>query len=634
MAEFIPVEILTQIMSYLDFFDRKMTALVNKKWYSASHDSRLMKKVVQTFGSMAKEKDIETVLLNTSAVSVVFDGFDRPISLNSDFVKNFADMFHNVQSLTLKNCDLTAPVFMAILEHCPKLIRLDVSGCNSILMTGLLFCEKGDRDRLASILRNVRVLALASHKYLSDLLLNRFFEVCSSVEHLSVANNRIVFDSASYKSRNNGKPAEQKANSAVLSFGNIMTLLHSFSTWLRVLDFSRTSINDVAVGSLAAIEGLQLRELYLTACSEISDSAVVSICEHQSMLTVLDVGDCESVSDKGVTAIAACLPCLKKLVLVKCQVTELSICKLRCLQQLEHLDLNASYMVTSNGLRLGLCAESLRHLTNLNLGHCSSVHDGFVVEASEHLLQLSFLDLSSCKVTNIGLLAISRHLVNLQYLSLSWCKDITDSGILGIQDSTNTTNHRIKIKKHTDQCSLSLTVLRSPTKSGSDSLPNQVQQLQVEDFFPISHLKRLQQLNLNACDKLTNASIVQVMNFPAMKTLHLSWIPGITDESLVAISNGVPKLEELYLSSCRRITDAGMIELTERLRRLSLLSLTGCDRLTDQTIYALSSNASGLRQLDVSFCGHISVEAVEKLEGKFRHLQPVLMRHNPTKLWI
>lgn len=616
-------------MSYLDYFDRKMTALVNKKWYTASHDSRLMKKVVQTFGSTAKETDIETVLLNTSAVSVVFDGFDHPISLNSNFVKNFADMFDSVQSLTLKNCDLTAPVFMAILEHCPKLIRLDVSGCNSILMTGLLFCDKGDRDRLTSVLRNVRVLALASHKYLSDLLLNRFLEVCSSVEHLSVANNRIVFDSASYKK----KPAveEQKANSAVLSFGNIMTLLHSFSTQLRVLDFSRTLINDLAVSSLAEIKGLQLWELYLTGCTQISDSAVVSVCEHQSMLTVLDVGDCASVSDKGVTAIAACLLGLKKLVLVNCQVTELSICKLRGLQQLEHLDLNASYMVTSNGLRLGLCAESLRHLTYLNLGHCSSVHDAFVVEASEHLLQLTFLDLSSCKVTNIGLLAISKHLVNLEYLSLSWCKDITDSGLLGIQE---TTNHRLNTKKHTEEHGPSLTSRQSSTKSACDSLSNEVQQLQMEEFFPISHLKKLQQLNLNACDKLTNASIVPVMNFPMMKTLHLSWIPEVTDASLAAISNGVPKLEELYLSSCRRVTDDGMIKLIERLRRLSLLSVTGCDRLTDQTIAALSNNTSGLRQLDVSFCGNITVEAVEKLEGKFRHLQPVLMRHNPTKLWI
>lgn len=620
-------------MSYLDYFDRKMTALVNKKWYTASHDSRLMKKVVPTFHSMAKETDIETVLLNTSAVSVVFDGFDRPISLNSNFVKNFADMFHSVQNLTLKNCDLTAPVFMAVLEHCPKLLRLDVSGCNSILMTGLLFCETGDRDRLTSVLRNVRVLALASHKYLSDLLLNRFLEVCSSVEHLSVADNRIVFDSASYKSRNNGKPAveEQKANSAVLSFGNIMTLLHSFSTRLRVLDFSRTLINDLAVSSLAEVKGLQLWELYLTGCTQISDSAVVSVCEHQSMLMVLDVGDCASVSDKGVTAIAACLLGLKKLVLVNCQVTELSICKLRGLHRLEHLDLNASYMVTSNGLRLGLCTESLRHLTYLNLGHCSSVHDSFVVEASEHLLPLTFLDLSSCKVTNIGLLAISKHLVNLEYLSLSWCKDITDSGLLGRQD---TASHRLNTKKHTEECSPSLNSQQSSTKSVCDDLPNEGQQLQMEEFFPISHLKRLRQLNLNACDKLTNASIVPVMSFPLMKTLHLSWIPEVTDASLAAISNGVPKLEELYLSSCRRITDAGMIKLIERLRRLSLLSVTGCDRLTDQTIAALSSNTSGLRQLDVSFCGNITVEAVEKLEGKFRHLQPVLMRHNPTKLWI
>lgn len=619
-------------MSYLDFFDRKMAALVNKKWYIASHDSRLMRKVVQTFGGTAKERDIEAVLLNISATSVTFDGFDRPLSLNSEFVKNFADMFHSVQSLTLKNCDLTAPVFMAILEHCPKLIRLDVSGCNSILMTGLLFCEKGDRDHLNSVLSNVRVLSLASHKYLSDLLLNRFLEVCSSVEHLSVANNRIVFDSASYRGRDNAKPAEQKPNSAVLSFGNIMTLIHSFSARLRVLDFSRTSINDLAVNSLAAIDGLQLRELYLTACSQISDSGVVSVCEHQSALTVLDVGDCESVSDKGVTAIAACLLGLKRLVLVNCQVTELSICKLRSLQQLEHLDLNASYMVTSNGLRLGLCTEPLRHLTSLNLGHCSSVHDGFVVEASEHLLQLTLLDLSSCKVTNAGLLAISRHLVNLQYLSLSWCKDITDNGLLGIQDAAD---HRTNMKKHAVNCSLSLTSPQSPTKLISDSLPDQLQQLRMEDLFPISHLQRLQHLNLNACDKLTNASIVQVMNFPAMKTLHLSWIPEVTDASLVAISNGAPKLEKLYLSSCRRITDAGMMKLTERLKRLSLLSLTGCDRLTDQTIDALANNTSSLRQLDVSFCGHITVEAVEKLEGKFRQLQPVLMRHiNPTKLWL
>lgn len=637
MEELIPTEIITHILSYLNVSDWKAASVVSKKWYEASLDRLLLRKFVFVFTDTIGLDEVMSILSTRTAVNVRFENLSSAIGMRAQFVARLDrdDMFEGVQCLSFKNCEIMEAAFTAVLSHCRSLKTLDIAGCVSLFVTGMLFSKAHDVDRLSAIGGNLQELTLASIPHISDKTLNRFLGVFPAVRRLGLAGNRIVFHSESYyrTSKNGGGGGDRQPNAAatneLLTFANIMSFLNVNSRQIVVLDFSRTSMNNEALGALSAVDGLRLTELYVSCCQEIGDDGIVSLCQNQPSLSVLDISECLSVTDRGLTAIGAGLVRLKTLVLVKCrQLTETSICKLRGLQQLSRLDLNSCYMVTSRGLQLGVC--SLRNLTFLKLSCCTSVSDGFVIEASEQLSQLTHLDLSSCRISNASVLAISCHLTKLERLLLAWCQDLTDDALLGIKDARHDDH-----KHHHDEPELcrctrkhSLSPFAKPAKPSDN---RELADFRPEKLYPISNLRRLKLLDLTSCHRLTDDSVADVVAFPDLKRLFLGLIPNITDRSLDGLASGAPSVEELYLSQCNKITDDGMIGAMRKLKRLSLLNISGCDRLTNRTVEALFVHATGLRHLDVSLCSNITAEVVEMLENNMQHLHTLHRRHLGTK---
>lgn len=597
-----------------------------------------MRRTAYRFGCSATEKDIESVMLNSRAYNVIFDGFDSPVSMNSSFVKEFPKMFANVKRLTFKNCDIIPAVFTAMVLQCKKLMHLNVTGCNSLFMTGLLLSKKEEVDQIKGTTENIKVLSLSYQKYLSDRILNRIFSICPTVCHLGLAGNSIIFHSSDYYKgiHCKGEACEETANSAVLTFANIIKFISNHSSAIKVLNFSRTLMNCEALGTMVTIEKLQLCELYLSCCQEISDSAILSICKNQPLLSVLDVSECVSITDRGVIDICKNLCNLKTLLLAKCrQITQQSVCQLHNLNQLERLDMSSCSLITTNGLKLGLCTGTVKNLTYLKIVACCSVHDSFAIEASRHLQHLTHLDLSSCKIGDLSVVAFSYRLLNLENLCLAWCQDITDDGLLGTLDPDSPRRDSWKGDGDCDLCRCTRQHHLIPCKTLP--LPDPPgglvchRSLTPEELVPISHLRRLKTLDLTSCRKLTDKSITEVVNFPQLKKLHLGLMPQITDASLFAIARNVPALEELALPQCGRITDSGIKELARKLRRLSLLNVSNCDLLSNQSVEALFGDSKGLRHLDVSLCGNITREAVEMLENNLKHLVTVHKRHVGTK---
>lgn len=599
-----------------------------------------MRETAYRFGCSATEKDVESVMLNSRTYNVIFDGFDSPVSMNSSFIKEFPKMFANVKRLTFKNCDIIPAVFTAMVLECKMLMHLSVAGCNSLFMTGLLLSKKEEIDQIAGATENVKELSLSHQKYLSDRILNRILSICPAVCHLGLAGNSIIFHSSDYykgiQCRGDAHQ-EETANSAVLTFANIIKFISNHSSAIKVLNFSRTLINCEALSTIVTIETLKLCELYLSCCTEISDSAILSICKNQPLLSVLDVSECVSITDKGMTDICKNLCSLKTLLLAKCrQITQQSVSQLHNLHQLERLDMSSCFLITTNGLKLGLCAGTVKNLTYLKIVACCSVQDGFAIEASRHLQHLTHLDLSSCKIGDLSVVAFSYRLPNLENLCLAWCQDITDDGLLGTLDLDSPRRESRKGDGDCDLCRCTrqhhpvlCKTLPPPGPPPGGAACHR--SLTPEELVPISRLRRLKALDLTSCRKLTDKSISKVVNFPRLKKLHLGLMPQITDASLFAIARNVPALEELALPQCGRITDAGIKELTKRLNRLSLLNVSNCDLLSNQSVEALFSDAKGLRHLDVSLCGNITREAVEMLENNLKHLVTVHKRHIGTK---
>lgn len=78
------------------------------------------------------------------------------------------------------------------------------------------------------------------------------------------------------------------------------------------------------------------------------------------------------------------------------------------------------------------------------------------------------------------------------------------------------------------------------------------------------------------------SSILQVLQFPQLRQLSLSLLPALTDKGLVAVARGCHSLERLALSHCSLLSDEGWAQAASSWPRLQHLNLSSCSRLTEQ----------------------------------------------------
>uniref|UniRef100_A0A2K6EWF6 F-box/LRR-repeat protein 15-like leucin rich repeat domain-containing protein n=1 Tax=Propithecus coquereli TaxID=379532 RepID=A0A2K6EWF6_PROCO len=139
-------------------------------------------------------------------------------------------------------------------------------------------------------------------------------------------------------------------------------------------------------------------------------------------------------------------------------------------------------------------------------------------------------------------------------------------------------------------------------------------------------LQALQELDLTACSKLTDASLAKVLQFPQLRQLSLSLLPALTDTGLVAVARGCPSLELLALSHCSCLSDEGWAQAASSWPRLQHLNLSSCSQLTDQTLDTIGQACKQLRVLDVAMCSGINVAAVRRLQAQLPQVTCVQSR--------
>lgn len=628
------LQVITHIMKFLSVSDRKEAALVNKTWYEASTDPVLLRDTIYLYHSSHPDsQEWWAEILKRKAQHVVLDNIDTCINTKSLILRSCSEITENLLSLSLKGSDLSEKTFITILSGCHNLRTLDISCCNSLFMTGALLSKDADRNALTGVLDNLMEINLSSVRYLSDATFNRLMSISPNVESVHLAGNQILFHSSAFCSGE----SQSCGNTAVLTFANFLQFLKRRSSKVKMINLSRTSIHDEGLTALASVAGLQLRELYLVACRDISDEGIVELSKKQVHLEVLSVNQCADVTDISVASLCHYAPELRKLLLADCRrVTDISIAKIQKLTKLERLDISSCYTITSRGLILGLCKNTLTNLRELILNCCSSVKDSFVAELCNILSQLSLLDLSSCSITDKSMHYISKYLTKLRTLRLAWCKDISDNGLLGIVDVTdprllkaeNVDLCRCTRKRHTQ------IILDLPKKGEAEPLPVppacesklHVNVHKLQDWVPVSNIRTLHVLDLTSCHRVTDAAICQVMTFPELKSVHLSMCPSVTDESLRAIGLNIRGLEELHLSQCSGITDAGMAYISRRMWRLRTLDISKCDTISNKSLEAIFTYAKRLHNLDVSLCNNVTIDMIEMMENNMPHLRNVKKR--------
>lgn len=284
------------------------------------------------------------------------------------------------------------------------------------------------------------------------------------------------------------------------------------------------------------------------------------------------------ISDDLLCLVAeACLP-LKKLIIAQCY--NFSFVGVSCLlyryQFLEHLDLEGA----------------------------NFLNDASMVEMSNFLLNLSFINLSSCsKLTSLTIFALIRNCPLMEDVRM----ERTNLGVEAFMGDL-VINRRVKSLKLGGNNNLSDECL----KKAAFCCPS----LQVLDisYCPtiteegikevLRHSGEIRHLEMNRCIGIKNLDL----NFelPKLEVLQVQG-PGMDDEALVVIAKRCQKLLHLDLEGCLNVTAKGVKEVVQNCTRLREINLRWCYNINVDIVARMVFARPSLRRI-VPPCGFTSTD--------------------------
>ncbi|XP_048211307.1 F-box/LRR-repeat protein 2-like isoform X2 [Perognathus longimembris pacificus] len=512
MAESLPLEMLTYILSFLPLSDQKEASLVNRAWYCAAQNALRETKVRYNIPvSSASLSAIKSLgLRGISCISLTnLDGSPASHQVLQSIAYHLGP---HLQSLCLSGGSPTEASFVALVLRCPALRILDLSGCNSLFTSGMLLAQPETAQRVRQALSGLRELNLAGLRDLTDLSFNQLSSCVPSLERLSLAYCHLTFESSPTWGPQGSPPFE-------LSFQNLLKFVKERAGSLRALDLSGTGLPPEALKALSQVTGLQLQELSLHSCRDLSTEAVATLCRQQPGLTSLDLSGCSELTDGALLAVSRSLRHLRHLSLGKLQrLTDAGCTALGGLRELQSLDMAECCLVSGRELAqaLGTVRGTPPPLTSLRLAYCSSLKDASVLSMIPVLSSnLRVLDLSSCvALTNRTMQAICYYLTHLSVLRLAWCKELCDWGLLGLEEPNE--KPALGPQSHPE--------LKHQASDSTDLSPK-------SQGPSLLMLQALQELDLTACSKLTDASLAKNTGYhysdmqaaPSVGCGHVSW---------------------------------------------------------------------------------------------------------------
>jgi hypothetical protein len=128
--------------------------------------------------------------LNDGFKNIKIESFSKPLG------SLWENSFGKVTLISFQNSSILPATLFSILSRCPQLRSLNLSGCDSLLMTSQ-FLKKGDDcliQSLRSSLALVTSLDLSYMRHLSDASFQRLVELMPSIRTLSLAGCKINFE--------------------------------------------------------------------------------------------------------------------------------------------------------------------------------------------------------------------------------------------------------------------------------------------------------------------------------------------------------------------------------------------------------------------------------------------------------
>ncbi|XP_051152447.1 EIN3-binding F-box protein 1-like [Andrographis paniculata] len=365
----------------------------------------------------------------------------------------------SLEKLDLCQCpSISNKGLSAIAENCPNITALTIESCPGIGNEGLQsvakFCRKlqsisiKDCGRVGD--QGIASLMSSGSSALTKLKLqglNIGDYSIAVIGHYGKAITNLVLSGL--------QNVSQKGFWVMGNARGLRTLLSLTITACRGL--TDTSLEAVGKGCL------NLKHMCLRKCSIVSDKGLVAFAKAAGVLESLQLEECNRITQIGMlTALSSSSFKLKSVAVIKCMgikdlasdyPTMLSPCEsLRSLSirncpgfgstslatvgrlcpQLQQLDLSGLRRITDDGLRpLVECSE--KGLVKVNLSDCSNLTDEVVFALTRmHGETLELLNLCGCsKITDASLAALANACPLLNDLDVSKCR-VTDSGVVAL----------------------------------------------------------------------------------------------------------------------------------------------------------------------------------------------------------
>lgn len=471
-----------------------------------------------------------------------------------------------VKELSFRMCVIKKIKFLQILNLLPNLETLIIYNFDELLSTW----DMEKEEKIQPMLPKLKVLKLQKINYCSPPVFDFLTDMMPNVQHIEMSD---CFLNCSAAAR-------------VRIIDHIFYFVAIHAPDIHTINISGTPVDDIALGKLGSVEGLQLKTFGMTFMGKISDDGMLAMIKALENITYLDMSGSLGLVDDAMSIICRRMPFLKTLKIRQCvMVTCYGMKELSRLKQLEVLDISECERIRDEGLVEGLCPKRWQdwkeHMKELHMGSNSNLTELSTLRITECFPNLTVLDLSSSSncMTDFIMQLINCHLTKLHHLNLDGCGKLSDAGINGVGF----------VCEYFDRYAHSRSKLLRTVKKA---------------HFSISRLTQLRTLKMSGCYHMSDESLKH-FQFKELKELVIARCPQITINGIRAFTESCPGIEILDITECKNITDKCVEIITLRLKRLKTLKLICCTQLTKDSMHSVALHCKVIK-VGIFFC-HLNI---------------------------
>ncbi|XP_062563811.1 F-box/LRR-repeat protein 7-like isoform X2 [Armigeres subalbatus] len=472
--EYLPFEIMVELLKYLNASDRNALAEACKGFYEGLKHPYFMRSTCLHIHEIEFEDNIEPVRSLLSACRYFPNVKLTKIAFGnrSDFWAEFGE---SIEELTFDNCVLWKQKLLSILRYTYQLKRLNIENCPDLFRSWKVI--ENVTVMLCPAMPQLRHIGLASNSKIEPHHFDFIVGMAPNLDSLDVSNCFKGIDAAH----------------RVRMLGHVLRFLADHQHEIRHFYIGDTPIDNLFLRHLADIKELRLNSLSLMVCDKVpsTDAGIIDLIRLQTNVTYLDLSRSLALHDSCLIEICKSMPMLETLILNRCwMITDYGIMAIKNLDRLKHIDLTNCERISDTGIMGGLLTHNRqRRLRKLYLGLLTNIGEIVFMKISFELNNLSVLDLGGCSncINDRSIQYIFYHMTGLQELNLDCCAKLTDAGLTGVD---------------LPECAIAIWDL--------------------EMTFSIADLKRLRSLNLSGCYRVTNYSLRIRFQFQELKELILN----------------------------------------------------------------------------------------------------------------